>query len=96
MSSNGEGVGRLTAEDIAAMRGEETESPMEYLRRKFAESEARIDEADRAAEKASMLGRAAVIASAFSGGDYASIAKHTFDVLAALDAEYERRYGTSR
>jgi len=92
MRSNGEGVGRLTAEDLEALGGRQ-ESLVDTVKKMMADSDERIAAAEKAAERAVVLGRAAMIGSQLLGGIPEEIARRSFDLLEALDAEYERRYG---
>lgn len=94
MSNNGEGIGHLTAEDIAAMRGEQPqESVLDYVRRMITESEEKLAAAEKEAVKAQVLGRAVVLAAPYldSSVSKEDIAVAVFNMLEALDAEYERR-----
>jgi len=95
MRSNGEGVGRLTAEDLEALGGRQ-ESLVDTVKKMMADSDERIAAAEKAAERAVVLGRAAMITAAMEPRQLDSIeglATRIFDILEALDAEYERRYG---
>lgn len=94
MRNNGEGVGRLSVEDLAAMSSRpEVESATDYIKRLIAESEAKIEVAEAEARKATVLGRAAVVVTPYGGKGISATeqAELAFDILDALEAEYERR-----
>ena len=98
MKNSREGIGRLSAEDIEAIQGDrpQQESMIEAVSRMIAESDKRIDAAEKDAQKAIVLGRAAVIASGYANStlNADTIAVQVFKLLSALDAEYEKRYGS--
>jgi len=83
----------LTAEDLEALGNKEPESITQYLKKMWAESDAKIEAAEAEGRKAQVLGRVAVIAAGYTSvlSDTEAVALHAFKIHDAIEAEYERR-----